>query len=88
MAYCQIALNDTIQMNAFQLEAAKNLEGSRMGIYEHVGMEGPHILLRELITTANSSAIARPGIVARKGSCGTFGSSHRWSRSLRFIGWP
>ena len=50
VAYCQIALNDVIQMNAHQLEAAKSLEGSRMGIYEHIGTEGPHILLRELIT--------------------------------------
>src|SRR5271165_6010914 len=28
VAYCQIAMNDMIQMNSFQLEAAKNLEGS------------------------------------------------------------
>ena len=88
VAYCQIAMNDMIQMNAHQLDAAKNLEGSRMGIYEHIGMEGPHILLRELITNANSSAIARPGIVARKGSCGTSGSLRRWSRSLRSTGSP
>ena len=50
MAYCQIAANDVIQMNPDQLRAAKNLEQSSMGIYEHVGMEGPHIQLLELIT--------------------------------------
>jgi hypothetical protein len=50
LAYCQIAANDLIQMNSHQLEALRNLEGSRMGIYEHIGFEGPHIRLRELIT--------------------------------------
>ena len=88
VAYCQIAMNDMIQMNVHQLEGAKNLEGSRMGIYEHLGMEGPHILLRELITNSQLLCIARPGIVARKGNCGTSGWSRRWSLSLRSTGSP
>jgi hypothetical protein len=50
LAYCQIAANDVILMNPHQLDACKKLETSRMGIYEHVGREGPHIRLRELIT--------------------------------------
>ena len=50
LAYCQIAANDVIWMNSYQLDATKKLESSRMGIYEHIGMQDPHILLRELIT--------------------------------------
>jgi hypothetical protein len=50
LAYCQIAANDVIWMNPYQLEAAKKMEASRMGIYEHTGMQGPYILLQELIT--------------------------------------
>jgi hypothetical protein len=67
VAYCQIAMNDVLQMNAPQLEAAKNLEGSRMGIYEHVGMEGPHILLRELITNSQLRCHCPTGYRGRKG---------------------
>ena len=50
LGHCQIAANDLIQMNVHQLEALKNLAASRMGIYEHIGFEGPHIRLRELFT--------------------------------------
>jgi hypothetical protein len=50
MALCQIAANDVIQMNAHQLDACRKLADSRMGIYEHVGTEGPYVRLRELLT--------------------------------------
>ena len=39
-----------IWLNADQLDALKKLNDSRMGIYEHVGFDGPHVRLRELIT--------------------------------------
>ena len=67
VAYCQIAMNDMIQMNSIQLEAAKNLEGSRMGIYEHIGMEGPHIHLRELITNDQLHCHCPSGYHGQKG---------------------
>ncbi len=67
VAYCQIAMNDMIQMNSFQLEAAKNLEGSRMGIYEHIGMEGPHIHLRELMTNDQLHCHCPSGYHGQKG---------------------
>ncbi len=67
VAYCQIAMNDVIQMNVHQMEGAKNLEGSRMGIYEHLGMEGPHILLRELITNDQLSCHCPSGYRGQKG---------------------
>lgn len=38
---CLIDANDVVMMNPNQLEALKRLCGSRMGIYEHVGMDGP-----------------------------------------------
>ena len=47
---CQIELNDLIWLNADQLDALKKLNNSRMGIYEQVGFDGPHVRLRELIT--------------------------------------
>jgi len=50
MACRQLARNDVLQMSSSQLDVTKNLANSRMGIYEHIGMKGPHILLRELIT--------------------------------------
>jgi hypothetical protein len=67
VAYCQIALNDIIQMNVHQLDAAKKLEKSRMGIYEHIGLQGPHILLRELITDDQFLCHCPSGYRGRKG---------------------
>ena len=40
---CLIEANDVVMMNPDQLDALKKLCGSRMGIYEHVGMDGPHV---------------------------------------------
>ncbi len=50
MAECQIDANDLFLMNLDQLHALKKQATSRMGIYEHVGMVGPHVRLRELIS--------------------------------------
>ena len=50
LADCLIEANDTICMNPHQLDALRKMSQSRMGIYEHRGMEGKHVRLRELIT--------------------------------------
>ena len=50
LAGCLIEANDTICMNPHQLDALRKMSQSRMGIYEHRGMEGNHVRLRELIT--------------------------------------
>lgn len=50
IASCQIDANDMIGMNPDQLDALKKLAVSRMGIYEHLGMDGSHVRLRELLT--------------------------------------
>lgn len=67
VAYCQIAMNDVLQMNSHQLDAAKKLEASRMGIYEHVGTEGAHLLLRELITEDQFLVLCPTGYRGCKG---------------------
>lgn len=50
-----------------QLNIAKTLADSRMGIYEHIGMQGPYIKLRELLT--NDEFVCRniSGYQGRKG---------------------
>src|SRR5262249_15090914 len=50
LASCQIEANDVICMTPDQLDALKKMADSRMGIYEHVGRDGPHVRLRELVT--------------------------------------
>jgi hypothetical protein len=50
LAGCLIEANDTICMNPHQLDALRKMSQSRMGIYEHRGMEGKHVRLRELVT--------------------------------------
>ena len=54
-------------MNPYQLDVAKKMNGSRMGIYEHVGMEGPHILLRELVTDDQFLCHCPSGYLGQKG---------------------
>jgi hypothetical protein len=53
LASCLIESNDVVGMNTDQFDALKKLAVSRMGIYEHVGMDGPHVRLRELVTDAD-----------------------------------
>lgn len=50
LASCLIESNDVVCMNPDQLDGLKKMAASRMGIYEHVGTEGPHVRLRELVT--------------------------------------
>jgi hypothetical protein len=50
LASCLLAASDIVQMNAHQVNVLKQMETSRMGIYEHVGTSGPYIRLRELVT--------------------------------------
>jgi len=50
LASCLIESNDMVSLNPDQLDALKKLAASRMGIYEHLGMDGPHVRLREIIT--------------------------------------
>jgi hypothetical protein len=64
---CEIEANDVICMNPDQLDALKKLADSRMGIYEHVGMDGLHVRLRELITNAEFPCHSTSGYRGKTG---------------------
>jgi hypothetical protein len=50
LASCLIESNDVVGMNPDQFDALKKMAASRMGIYEQIGMDGPFVRLREVIT--------------------------------------
>ena len=67
LASCLIESNDMVRMNPDQLDALKKMAASRMGIYEHVGMDGQHVRLRELITNAEFSCHSSSGYRGKVG---------------------
>jgi len=67
LATCQIEANDLICMNPDQLDALKKLADARMGIYEHVGMHGSHVRLRELVTNAEFTCHSTSGYRGKSG---------------------
>ena len=54
-------------MNPDQLDALKKMAASRMGIYEHVGMDGSHVRLRELVTNDEFTCHSASGYRGRTG---------------------
>jgi hypothetical protein len=64
---CLIDSSDVVMMNPCQLGAMKILSGSRMWIYEHVGMEGPHVRLWELISDDEVVSLSTSAYQGRKG---------------------
>jgi hypothetical protein len=67
LASCLIEANDLACMNPDQLDALQKLAASRMGIYEHVGRDGPHVRLRELVTDADFTCHNASGYRGRTG---------------------
>jgi hypothetical protein len=67
LASCLIESNDVVGMNPDQFDALKKMASSRMGIYEHIGMEGPHVRLRELVTGADFTCHNASGYRGRPG---------------------
>jgi hypothetical protein len=67
LASCQIEANDVVCMNPDQLDALKKMADSRMGVYEHVGMDGPHVRLRELVTNAELTCHSASGYRGKGG---------------------
>jgi hypothetical protein len=67
LASCQIAANDVIWMNLYQLDVAKRTNDSRMGIYEHIGTKGQHILLRELVSDDQFLCLCTSGYLGHEG---------------------
>ncbi len=47
---CLLDVADPLGMDPFVAETIRRLQGSRMGIYEHVGTDGARCRLRELVT--------------------------------------
>lgn len=66
IATCQIDLNDIIWLNPDQLDALQKMRDSRMGIYEHVGLEGEWVRLRELLTGDEFVCHSGSGYLGRK----------------------
>jgi hypothetical protein len=54
-------------MNPDQLDALKKLAASRMGVYEHAGMDGSHVRLRELLTDDQFTCHCASGYRGRSG---------------------
>jgi len=67
LALCLIEANDVVCMNPDQLDALRKMADSRMGLYEHVGMDGPHVRLRELVTDDEFTCHCASGYRGRTG---------------------
>ena len=58
---CFLSLIDRLNLNPVQVEAARNLDQSRMGIYEVLQGKGKFIELRELVTDKRFTAYSSSG---------------------------
>lgn len=67
LASCLIEANDVMFMSPDQLDGLKKLADSRMGIYEQVGTDGPHVRLRELVTGDDFTCHSASGYRGRSG---------------------
>lgn len=67
LASCLIESNDLVGMNPDQLDTLKKMAASRMGIYEHIGIDGPHVRLRELVTDSEWTCLSTSGYRGRSG---------------------
>src|SRR5262249_34010099 len=67
LADCLIEANDTICMNPHQLDALKKMSHSRMGIYEHRGLEQSYLRLRELVTEREFVCHSTSGYAGKSG---------------------
>ena len=64
---CFAGLSDLLELDALQIEAARNLCQSRMGIYEVLGASGAGLRLRELGTDRKLEAVITSGFKGRAG---------------------
>lgn len=58
---CFLSLIDRLHLDPVQIEAAKNLDQSRMGIYQVIQGKGKFIELRELVTDRRFTAFSSSG---------------------------
>jgi len=64
---CMIDVSGLMDMDPFMVEALRQFQASRMGIYEHVGVDGGKICLRELLTDNECRCLCPAGYVGKKG---------------------
>lgn len=64
---CQIDANDIFWLNSDQLAVLKKFCTSRMGIYEHIGLAGRHVKVRELLTGDEFTCLVPSGYRGRPG---------------------
>ena len=67
LASCLIDANDIIWMNPDQLHALKEMNESRIGIYEHQGWQENYVRLRELITDRDAICRVSSGYRGKAG---------------------
>lgn len=64
---CLLDLADALGMDEIQVEATRNLQQSRMGIYEHCGTSSSLVRLRELVTGCEFHCRSTSGYRGKKG---------------------
>jgi hypothetical protein len=64
---CLLDLADLLEMDEFLVEAIRNFQQTRMGIYEHVGRAGSRVRLRELVTDKEFLCHSTSGYQGKKG---------------------
>ena len=64
---CLTDLSGVLEMDTLMVEALRNFQASRMGIYEHVGVEGGKVHLRELLTDDEFLCHVPAGYAGKKG---------------------
>jgi hypothetical protein len=67
MGTCLLDLSDLLEMDSRIVEAAREFQQSRMGIYEHLGSAGGRCRLKELITDREVSCFCTSGYQGKPG---------------------
>jgi len=67
LASCMIEVKDMLGLNSEMCQVVELMSTSRMGIYEHVGVKGRYVRLRELITEDEFVCLCPAGYKGRKG---------------------
>lgn len=64
---CLLETSDRLELDSGLVEAVRQLQESRMGVYEHAGVQGGRVRLRELITGRDLDAVCTSGYQGKPG---------------------
>lgn len=64
---CLLDISDRLELDPGLVEATRQFQESRMGVYEHVGTRGGRIQLRELVTGRDFDTVCTSGYVGKPG---------------------